>query len=197
MEESTALFFSDTKQFVIIARTAGRQAKELEARRPRMPAQDNLPDLKEWAQADILIGEAADRQAYVALLFAACAAEAFINSYAAREFPTAYFDAHIDKLDIVSKWVLVPRLALGFEVDRGGQAFQLLRRLVVARNRLAHPKITKVASEDDVHRAAAKVFQLHEDVDQAIRALDALADLVESFAGSDEAEVLRTPGVPS
>jgi hypothetical protein len=197
MEESTTLFVSDTKQFVIIARIAGRQAKELEARRPRMPAQDDLPALKEWVQADILVGEAADRQAYVALLFAACAAEAFINSYAARAFSAAYFDAHIDKLDIVSKWVLVPRLAVGFEVDRCGQEFQLLRRLVAARNRLAHPKITKFASEDDVHRLASRVLQLHEDVNEAMRALDALADLVEAFAGSDEAEVLRTPGVPS
>jgi hypothetical protein len=162
-----------------------------------MPPSDDQAALREWVQAEVLAGEAADRDAYIALLFAACAAEAFINSYAARQFGDAYFDAHIERLDVVSKWVLVPKLAHDFEVDRGGQAFQLLCRLVRARNRLAHPKMTKVVSKADIGRAAAKVPQLHEDVESSIRALDVLADLVEAFAGSAEAKDLRTLDVPS
>lgn len=45
----------------------------------------------------------------VSVVFSALSLEAFINDYASQRLSKSYFDNYLDKLDLVSKWVVIPR----------------------------------------------------------------------------------------
>ena len=50
--------------------------------------------------------------AFLAIVFAGMTLEAVIYDFAARHLGEEYVKQHIDRLDLVSKWVIVPQLAL-------------------------------------------------------------------------------------
>ena len=80
--------------------------------------------------------------------FATMCLEAFIYDYAAHNFSDTYVKRYIDKLDLISKWVLVPRLALGKDFPRDSKAFEYLVKLVKFRNELVHPKSVPMPRPD-------------------------------------------------
>ncbi len=84
--------------------------------------------------------ELLDEHAAIVVVFSCAAAELYINDAAARLLGDTYFETHIDRLDLISKWVLVPRLVNGYELDRGAAAYNFLRLTVALRNQLMHPK---------------------------------------------------------
>jgi hypothetical protein len=73
-------------------------------------------------------------------LFAAMCLEGFIYDYAATNFTDTYSKKYLDKLDLISKWVIVPRLVLGKEFPRGGRAFSYIRDIKKERDKLVHSK---------------------------------------------------------
>jgi len=86
----------------------------------------------------------------VAIVFSALALEAFINYYGTQTLSKSYFENYSDRLDLVSKWLIIPRLSLGKELNPGRRAMNLLRALVHKRNNLVHFKSrTKKISELD------------------------------------------------
>jgi hypothetical protein len=74
------------------------------------------------------------------VVFGAMCLEAFIYDYAAHNISDRYTKKYLDKLDLVSKWVVIPKLVTGKEFPRQSQAFRLLKQLVKARNDLVHYK---------------------------------------------------------
>jgi len=75
-----------------------------------------------------------------AILFAALSVEAAINDYAAWQLGDKYFDDHLSSLNVISKWVVIPKLVCGRSIDKSGPGFSSLRKLISARNDLAHNK---------------------------------------------------------
>lgn len=75
-----------------------------------------------------------------AVIFAALCIEAEINDLAGWQLGDKYFKDHLDGLDIVSKWIVIPRLLSGRELKKSGLAFSSLKKLVRTRNRLTHNK---------------------------------------------------------
>lgn len=74
------------------------------------------------------------------LLFAAFAAEAYVNRFLWNEFSGRDREV-LDRLATVEKYVLLPRLASGVElIPRGRALEQQLRWLFHRRNELVHPK---------------------------------------------------------
>jgi hypothetical protein len=63
------------------------------------------------------------------------------------QLPKSYFLDHLDKLDVFSKWVVVPRIAAGSQLKKSDQAMQDLRWLIKERNRLVHFKSQYVKPE--------------------------------------------------
>ena len=112
------------------------------------------------------------------IVFAAMTFEAAIYDYAAVHLGDKYVKDHIDKLDVVSKWVLCLRLISGYEFRKGEQPFAALQRLVTARNRLVHSK-SEPADFSDLPRQIAKLEAesetLTQDVHNAFRALVLMA----------------------
>jgi hypothetical protein len=184
-------YVCQTAQF---ARTA-RQAYE------RMQAiGKQIPDLKEIPQSHleaqraitqrhIGLSEEADRDAFVAVAFAAFALESFVNGWAVRDLPARYASDFLDKLSLVAKWVIIPRLAANIEIEREGQLFEKLRMLVKDRNELAHPK-TKKVELGSLQELAKKFRDPMQAADDAIAALDEAAEFVRDQVGPSAAGLL-------
>ena len=74
------------------------------------------------------------------VIFAHMCLEAFIYDYAAHHFSDAYAKKHLDKLDFLSKWVLIPKLVIGKDFPKESKAFEYLTKLNKHRNEMVHPK---------------------------------------------------------
>lgn len=77
---------------------------------------------------------------FSAIIFAGIAAESIIYDFSARYLGDSYVEAHLDKLDLVSKWIVVPRLVCGVEMQKDGEVYMLLKKLAKARNDAVHSK---------------------------------------------------------
>ncbi|MBU2884800.1 hypothetical protein KO507_03360 [Gilvimarinus agarilyticus] len=74
------------------------------------------------------------------ILFAALCVEASINDYAAWQLGDSYFEKHLANLDVASKWVVIPKLVCGKEINKSGAGYAELKALIRSRNELAHNK---------------------------------------------------------
>ncbi|HNW89612.1 MAG TPA: hypothetical protein PKN48_08100 [Bacteroidales bacterium] len=80
------------------------------------------------------------RLAITTIIFSAMTLESYINYYGSQKLPKNYFEKHLDNLDLKSKWIVLPRLITGQEIDLGGKAFALFSELISLRNKLVHDK---------------------------------------------------------
>lgn len=80
--------------------------------------------------------------AHIAIVFAAMAVEGFIFYYAVEtgKLTESWVSNYIDKIDLKAKWVVIPRLITGQELQAGGHGLNLLGDLIRARNALVHYK---------------------------------------------------------
>ena len=74
------------------------------------------------------------------IVFAGMCFESAIYEYAADHLGDAYVKDHIDKLDVLSKWLIVLRLVAGYELRKDQAPYAALKALVSARNGLVHSK---------------------------------------------------------
>lgn len=80
------------------------------------------------------------KHAIKSIVFSAMCVEAAINDYAGTHLGDKYFESHLSSLDVVSKWVVIPKLVCGNELDKSSAAFGALKTLIRARNQLVHSK---------------------------------------------------------
>jgi hypothetical protein len=74
------------------------------------------------------------------IVFSAMATEAAIFDLGAIHLGDNYVRQYLDRLDLVAKWIVVPKLICGTSLDTNGPGIQKLRALVKARNALVHHK---------------------------------------------------------
>lgn len=74
------------------------------------------------------------------IVFSAMCFESAIYDYAADHLGDSYVKEHLDKLDIISKWIVVMRLVAGYEFDKNKAPYSALKGLILARNKLVHSK---------------------------------------------------------
>ncbi|MHC4461304.1 MAG: hypothetical protein ACYS30_07695, partial [Planctomycetota bacterium] len=87
-----------------------------------------------------------DRHWVGAVVFADFCLEAFVYDYAATHLGDGFAHNFIERLELKTKWVLVPKLVTGKDFPRDTQAFQHLSDLVTERNKLAHTKSKPIKS---------------------------------------------------
>ena len=75
-----------------------------------------------------------------AIVFAVCAAEHLINTYAILAKTRAQLPTLIDRLDLETKWRIVPELVCGRSLAESGPGLHGLHQLIKARNALVHAK---------------------------------------------------------
>lgn len=84
-----------------------------------------------------------EKHGLITIIFCAFTIEAFINNYAIELMSKSYLDNYLDKLDLLSKWIIIPRLINGKQIDTGCQAIELLKKLISLRNKYVHYKTAK------------------------------------------------------
>ena len=143
----------------------------------KMKAGDNIE------HTEIELMQKLGKAASITIVFSAIAIEAYIYDYAARHFSDSYVQSYIDKLDVVSKWVLVPRLVTGHELPRDHKWFQLMKLLVSERHSIVHSKSSSPPASPEYAKAYIDKLQernesIPEKARQAVDLLDILADKI-------------------
>lgn len=127
------------ENYFSIAQKAYSEAKRLETE--RLAIQKASPDAYD------LIAEKNDgieRFTIIVILFCALTAEAYINDYGIENLSKNYFTRYLDRLDLVSKWIILPRIITGRQLNPGSKPMQDLSWLTKLRNKLAHSKSRKI-----------------------------------------------------
>lgn len=104
-----------------IAETKGRSKEDL--------------DVEEANLGDIIEGHT-----LIVIIFCALFLETYINDYAIRRLSKNYLECHLDKLDLASKWIVIPRIVTGQQLDKSSKWFRDLSWLISLRNKLVHYK---------------------------------------------------------
>ncbi|WP_413176224.1 hypothetical protein [Anabaena azotica] len=78
--------------------------------------------------------------AITSIIFSGLTVESFINYYGTTRLSKNKFNTYLDKLDLLSKWIVVPKFITGQEISTDSQALELLKKLVSSRNKLIHYK---------------------------------------------------------
>jgi hypothetical protein len=114
--------------------------------------------------------------AAIVIVFAAMCLEAFINDYAVSGLSKSYVDKYLDKLDLATKWAIIPRLVTGKDLRRDSRAFKLLQRLVTSRHNLVHAKLSALpeGTERLVEYLQARYAEAAVEVREAYQAINAL-----------------------
>ena len=104
------------------------------SRRIPRPANDKDPTEHDEREGDYEVS------ALKAVVFAGLAIEAAIYEVAAEHLTDGFVKDHLERIDVFTKWTLVPRLICGKSLDRGGPAMNALWELIQVRNLLVHHK---------------------------------------------------------
>ncbi|HEF4763162.1 TPA: hypothetical protein SAN82_005640 [Pseudomonas putida] len=90
------------------------------------------------------------------IVFSAMAIEAAAFEFAGIQLGDKVAEQYLDKMDVVGKWMIVPRLVCGRSLREDGPAMNGLRGLVTARNALVHHKSREWDREGKAERAMHK-----------------------------------------
>lgn len=82
------------------------------------------------------------------IVFIAMCFEAAIYDFASIHFGDDYVSDHLDRLDVLSKWIVVLRFVSGVELLKDKPSYGALKALVSARNALVHPKSKEIDFSD-------------------------------------------------
>lgn len=93
------------------------------------------------------------------IVFSAMALEAAAFEFAAVQLGETFARRYLDKLDVLGKWIVIPRLVCGRSLREDGPAINSLRSLVKDRNALVHHKSKewdRKSKFSEVREASAK-----------------------------------------
>jgi len=136
----------------------------------------------------------AAKLASVTIIFTTISLEAYIYDYAARHLSDSYVKKYLDRLDPISKWVIIPRLVTGTEFKHGGKWLQLLKDLIRERNSVIHSKSSQPPSPFDREETQKYFKKLEEDhhqmIEKARKAIELLDALVAEIGALDPEEAI-------
>jgi hypothetical protein len=118
---------------------------------------------------------------FITVIFSNIALESYIYDYAARHLGDSFVKDYLDKLDTLSKWVVIPKLITGRELSRRQHWYGLLKQLIKTRNAITHHKSLDLPSPpayDLIKKQDQSSSELHEAAIQSIPLLRILADKI-------------------
>lgn len=190
-----------TSSIPLYSEIARESFYELAGLEPRIKTlRDNLahlesPNDKAQLEYEIMPLEIeAAKLASVTMIFTTISLEAYIYDYAARHFSDSYVKKYLDRLDPVSKWVIIPRLVTGKELKHGGKWLQLLKDLIRERNFVIHSKSSQPPSPSNREEVRKYIEKLEEDhhrmIGKARNAIELLDTLVAEIGALDPEEAI-------
>lgn len=125
---------------------ASRRAERLEKLAFERPVTGAGGDDAIWAE--VASGQHKSREAIVAIVFSVLALEAYVNNIAHQNLSHFYRNT-FDRLDLPSRWVVIPKMAFGNGFDPDDPVIAKIRRLHKERNALVHGHPTYRHAEGD------------------------------------------------
>lgn len=86
------------------------------------------------------ISDKLSKETVKSVIFLATFLEAYIYDYSGSHLGDKFSMEHLDKLSLTSKWIVIPKLITGKEINQSKAFFSKLKELVKWRNRLIHDK---------------------------------------------------------
>ena len=74
------------------------------------------------------------------IIFCTLAVESYINHYATKRLTKEYLEKYLDQLDLMTKWIVIPRMVTGKQLDPESEAVKNLNALILTRDRLLQSK---------------------------------------------------------
>lgn len=108
-----------------------------------------------------------------AVVASAMCFEAAIYDLAARCLGDRYVRENLERLSVVAKWVVIPRLVCGIEISKDRLPFKTFKRVVAERNRLVHWKSEewRWGETAQLERLDKEGAQFRGSVDESFRAI--------------------------
>lgn len=134
------------------------------------------------------------KTSFILTVFTAVAIEAYIYDYAARHLGDRYVKEHLDKLDTISKWIIIPELVTGRGLSQRQHWQAKLKNIIQARNSITHFKSwdpSSLSAADVQEKVERSSNQVRQAAAQAIDLLRLLADKI------SEVDPEETPWVQS
>lgn len=119
----------------------------------------------------------AQGQATVVVVFTITALESYIYGYATRSLGEKYAKRHVEKLNLISKWIVVPKLVTGKEIPSDHKGITMLRKLVKARNHIVHLKGKNLNPDDWEMQKATIIKHDREIVEASVSAFRCVGEL--------------------
>ncbi|MDP2601291.1 MAG: hypothetical protein Q8S00_01665 [Deltaproteobacteria bacterium] len=108
--------------------------------------------------------EKREQAAVIGITFATMCIEAFFYDYAASRLGDGFTEAHLDKLDLPSKLLIIPQLVCGKAIEKSSHIFEKVKRLTRDRNYLVHFK----SHGFDLHEMD-KASEFHDELNERFR----------------------------
>ena len=180
--EQTKIKLSNHQTFYSIAYQHHLQIAQLSAERDQRTVKHD-EDVDFVCEKNAAI----QRSAMVVVVFSALTLEAFINHYGIERLSRSFFDNHLDKLNPVGKWLILPNLVARQQLDTDGQSYELLKGLFKLRDKLVHYKtrektIDELSDEDWVTEKEAR---------SAIHAVNRLVEELKCLDSAVDTDWLR------
>ncbi|MEN3324240.1 hypothetical protein VP395_10915 [Mariniflexile soesokkakense] len=96
----------------------------------------------------------------ISVIFLSMFLESYIYDFSARNKGDSYTSKYLDKLDTVSKWIIIPKIISGVEIDKSRKSFEMLRNLISTRNKLIHWKSKKFNSSELIKNRDKEIYDL-------------------------------------
>lgn len=124
---------------------------------------------------DLANGEAS-AAAVTTIVFCGMCLEAAIYDFAAWHLDDNYVKTYLDKLDLIAKWMVIPKLVAQQEIPAGFATHEHLRTLVALRNSLVHHRSVPMPfDEADMLKKWTALNQKEEEIqDGCARAIKAV-----------------------
>ena len=140
--------------------------------------QDNPEEFQDSSNGALIAG-------VETIVFSAMCFEAAIFDYAAWQLGDSYAKDHLEKLDVIAKWIIVPKLVCQAEIRKDRAPFARFKQLITARNHLVHHKSEpfKFGDIEQLNKLERENRKFVEDVHNAVRALVLMSFEMEVLIG--------------
>ena len=179
VQESWARFGSAAWQYVTIAQAAYIEHLADESEPVARPSDEEAGE-SYYAQQRRIFANSVKT-----VVFCGMALEAAIYDLAAIQLGDKFALEVLDKLDVLQKWLVVPRLICGKSLRESGPGINALRTVVKARNALVHAKSAPATQDpSDLQKMEKRSAQLLRDVHESYRCVVFLSLEINSLLGT-------------
>jgi hypothetical protein len=143
VSELKTIIFSNTSRYYKIAMQSYNNVENFVVSRDREIKNSPINH-----QKLIKFASSVHDEAIITVVFSTMTLEAFINEYGVVFSSRSFFQNHLENLNLISKFILIPRINNKTELETDKQDFQDLKWLINLRNDLTHFKIKEKSAQD-------------------------------------------------